>query len=301
MENILKTHIKEQTGLDLHLRLSILDPLEIIKNLRPYFQEDPSSKEFDAEDMGTGTQSALAIARAYAEIIRQPLIMAIEEPELYLHPHGCRHFYRLLRDLSESGIQIIYTTHERSFVDISNFQSIHLVRKESGQTKIYSGIGKRITDWDSIKLASKFDENINEVFFANHVILVEGPDDKFACRFALERQGIELDRKSVSIIECGGNTAIKPIAEILKCFKIPTYALLDEDPGNQRTQEIISELKNLLGEDNVFLQEPDLDRLFGLDRKLSKADAISYFSEYFSRPDVDIPKVYEKIRERLGR
>ncbi|HGE70633.1 TPA: DUF2813 domain-containing protein, partial [Candidatus Poribacteria bacterium] len=90
MEDILKTHVKNQTGLDLHLRLSVMDPIETIKNLRPYLQEAPPSKEFDAEDMGAGTQSALAIAiaRAYAEIIRQPLVMAIEEPELYLHPHG---------------------------------------------------------------------------------------------------------------------------------------------------------------------------------------------------------------------
>jgi len=301
MENILKTHIKEQTGLDLHLRLSILDPIETIKNLRPYLREGIHAKEFNAEDMGSGTQSALAvaIARAYAEIVKQPLVMAIEEPELYLHPHGCRHFYKLLKELSESGVQIIYTTHERSFVDISNFQSIHLVRKGSGGTKVDSGIRKQISSEDEIRLASKFDEAINEVFFANHAILVEDFPDKIACQLALEKLGIELDKESISITECRSNTAVKPVSEVLKFFKIPTYALIDEDPGNPNTERIISELKSFLGDNNIFLQKPNLEGIFDLPKKLSKAEALKYFSEYFYKKEAKIPDVYKKLKARL--
>lgn len=301
MEDILKTHIKEQTGLDLYLRLSILDPIETIKNLRPYLREAPSSQEFDAEDMGAGTQSALAvaIARAYAEIIKHPLVMAIEEPELYLHPHGCRHFYKLLNSLSRNGVQIIYTTHERSFVDISNFQSIHLIRKESNETKVYSGIEKRISSEHEIKLSSKFNEDMNEVFFADHVILVEGPADKIACRLALEKLGIELDKENVSITECGSNTAVKPISEVLKFFKIPTYALIDEDPENDNTGRIISVLKSFLGDDYVFLQSPKLETMFGLPKKPNKVEALSFFPRWFETNEP--PRVYKNIKEKIKR
>lgn len=302
MEDILKTHIKEQTGLDLHLRLSIIDPIETIKNLRPYFKETPSSREFDAEDMGTGTQSALAIAiaRAYAEIIRQPLIMAIEEPELYLHPHGCRHFYNLLKNFSSQGIQIIYTTHERSFVKMSDFQCIHLIRKKDDETRVCSGVGKVISSNSDkeIRLVSKFNEEINEVFFANKAVLVEGPDDKIACQLALENLGKALDKESISIIECGSNTAIKPISEVFKFFNIPTYALLDEDPENPTTKGIISELRSFLGNNNVFLQSPNLEGIFRLPGKLTKARATKYFSEYFSKNAL-VPGVYQKLKERL--
>lgn len=299
MEAILKTHVKEQTGLDLHLRLSILDPIETIKNLRPYLQEDPLSQEFDAEDMGAGTQSALAvaIARAYAEIVRHPLVMAIEEPELYLHPHGCRHFYKLLKSLSENGVQIIYTTHERSFVDISHFQSIHLVRKESSQTKVYSGIGKSVSSEDEIRLASKFDEDINEVFFTKHIILVEGPADKIACRLAIEKLGMEPDKDGISITECGSNTAIKPVSEILRFFKIPTYAFIDEDPGNSTTERIVSTVKDFLGNDNAFLQSPKLETMFGLTKKPNKVEAINYFPRWFETNEP--PEVYKKIKEKI--
>lgn len=58
----------------------------------------------------------------------------MEEPELYLHPHGCRHFYRLLQEFSEVGLQIIYSTHERSFVNVGDFDSVHIVRKVAKPT-----------------------------------------------------------------------------------------------------------------------------------------------------------------------
>lgn len=299
MENILKNHVKQQTGLNLHLRLSILDPIETIKNLRPSLQEDQSSKEFDAEDMGAGTQSALAIAiaRSYAEIVRQPLVMALEEPELYLHPHGCRHFYKLLKELSEKSVQIIYTTHERSFVDISSFQSIHLVRKESDETKVYSGIGKQVSSEDKIKWASKFDEDTNEVFFANHVVLVEGPADKIACWLALEKLGMELDTESISVTECGSNTTIKPISEILKLFNTSTYVLIDEDPSNQNTAKIIEELKRFLGNDKVLLQSPKLEGMFGLSKKPTRAEALEFFPNWFrsNKP----PMVYKQLKQKI--
>ncbi|WP_372429090.1 hypothetical protein [Archaeoglobus fulgidus] len=43
-------------------------------------------------------------------------MLAIEEPELYLHPHG-RHFYKILKELSQKDVQVIYT-------------NLHYTRKE---------------------------------------------------------------------------------------------------------------------------------------------------------------------------
>jgi putative ATP-dependent endonuclease of OLD family len=165
--------------------------------------------------MGAGTQSALAvaIARAYAAIVKQALVLAIEEPELYLHPHGCRHFRRLLDELATGGVQVIYTTHERSFVDLARFHNIHVVRKESDETKVYSGVGQPTPAGNPFAFISKFDDEVNEIFFANQVVLVEGAPDRIACQLALEKFGVEIDRDSISITECGGSGDIKAIAE----------------------------------------------------------------------------------------
>jgi predicted ATP-dependent endonuclease of OLD family len=304
-EDILRSHIQNQTGLDIFLKLSLLDPMEVIKNLRPYFEE--GDIEYDAEDMGAGTQSALAIAiaRAYAEIVCKPLIIAIEEPELYLHPHGCRHFYKLLKELADSGLQVIYTTHERSFIDISNFESIHIVRKENEETVVYSGISLSMSSqFDEVRIASKFNEYINEVFFADNVILVEGFSDKIACQLALEKLGIDLDLKNISIIECGSKTAIEPIARILKHFNINTYVLLDADAENE-----IRELQNLVGTNNVLIQEPDLEEMLGRDKlglksneKLSKEKSLRLLPSYFKNIQNDeIPQIYINLKKKMDR
>jgi len=302
-ENILRSHIQNQTGLQIFLKLSILDPTVIMKNLRPYFKD--GDIEYDAEDMGAGIQSALAIAiaRAYAEMVRRPLIIAIEEPELYLHPHGCRHFYKLLKNLSNNGLQVIYTTHERSFVNFSNLESIHIVRKEGEETKVYSGISfSTFSDLDEVKVASKFNEYINEVFFADQVILVEGFSDKIACQLALERLGLDIDLKNISIIECGSKTAIRPIAEILKHFKIDTYVLIDSDAQNE-----IFQLQNLLGSDRVFIQNPDLEGMLGRDRlglkpneKLNKEKSLRILPSYFQNVEnIEILQIYHHLKEKL--
>ncbi|MFZ8805906.1 MAG: ATP-dependent nuclease [Candidatus Calescibacterium sp.] len=302
-ENTLRSYIQNQTGLDILLKLSPIDPIEVFKNLRPYFKE--GDIEYDAEDMGAGTQSALAIAiaRAYAEIVRKPVIIAIEEPELYLHPHGCRHFYKLLKELANSGLQVIYTTHERSFIDISDFESIHIVKKEGDETKVFSGISLSMpSQFDEVKLASKFDQYINEVFFADKVVLVEGFSDKIACQLALEKLGIDIDLKNISIIECGGKTAIEPIARILKHFNIKTYALLDAD-----AEEEISKLQQLLGEDKVLVQKPDLEGMLGRDRlglnpneKLKKEKSLELLPSYFQNiQNNELPEIYRDLEHKL--
>lgn len=298
MEDILRNHVKRQTGLDLQLRLSVVDPIETIRNLRPYLR-DAAGQEFDAEDMGSGTQSALAIAiaRAYSEIVRRPLILAIEEPELYLHPHGCRHFRKLLQELADSGVQVIYTTHERSFIDLAQFQNIHLVRKDADETAVFSGVGQPTPIGVNFRVISKFDDEVNEVFFASKVVLVEGAPDRIACRLALEKLGVEVDRESISITECGGSGDIKAIATVLKLFQILAYTLLDEDPGNPNTAKIIGELKDLLGNQAVFLQRPNLEGVLGLPNKPNKADAMKNLPQLFEARDV--PQVYRDLKAAL--
>jgi len=309
-ENFLKDYVKGQTGLDLSLKLSIIDPTSILKDVRPRIIS-PTGFEVDVENEGAGVQSAvsIAIARTYAKIVQQPLILAIEEPELYLHPHAGRHFYNMLRELSQNGVQVIYTTHERSFVNVADLDSIILVRRGPGGTKSYTCKGS-IDDIDIIKTASKFDEEINEVFFADKVILVEGPDDKIACKLALEKIGVELDKHNISVIDCGGITGIKPMAEILQKFNIETYVLIDEDPGNQSTQERMDKIKNLIGDNRVFLQSPNLEGIFKFDqikqnyeikrstKKFNKEIALKVFPKWFESNDV--PQVYKDLKNIVG-
>ncbi len=298
LEDHLKNTIRDQTGFDLTLELSVLDPIEAIKNVRPYVKEGSAAKKYDPEEMGAGTQSALtvSVARAYSNIVRKSVILAIEEPEIHFHPQACRNLYNTFADLSNNGLQIIYTTHSQSFVDISDFDSIHIVRKNNGSTTVESGL--KLSASSSLtkgKVVSKFNEHVNQALFADKVVLVEGPDDEIACRAMIEKLGFDIFKNNVSVTSCGGKDNIPAIAEVLNSLGIETVALLDEDPGNSGTINTRIKIETILGKDSVLLQSPQLEGLFGYSTKFNQASALLFFSNFNGTS----PGVYSDLLTKL--
>lgn len=299
VETLLTQFVKEQTGRNLNLNLSVIDPSMILKDLRPRIQ-DINGFEIDIDKEGAGIQSAvtIAIARTYATVTQMPLIIAIEEPEIFLHPHGCRHFYSILKSLSTSGVQVLYTTHRETFIDIKEYQNIKLVYKNGISTEVKSFNGL-VNNFDEIKAASKFDLEMNEVFFADKVILVEGPADKIAFKLALESLGKDIDSFNISVIECGSISGIKPMIEILNNFDIYCLAIVDEDPGNATTQGHINDIKALLKDPNndIFIQSPNLEGLLNYQGKFKKETALKNIPTLLQN---GIPNLYNDIANRLG-
>lgn len=299
-EDCFKEFISEQTGLDIEIRLSNLDAISILKRIRPLLKERGSPIDVDSEHLGSGIQSALAIAvaRTYAKIVKKTLILTIEEPELYLHPHGCRAFYDLINSLPDQNIQVIYSTHERSLINVQNFNHILLVRKKDNETKIISGLSSSISLQEITKIASKFEDNMNEIFFADTIILVEGYPDKIACHYALKKLGIDVNKKNISITySVGGRDSLQDIAKVAKHFDIPCLALIDKDPSNKDSQRNLEILQGILGKDNVFLQDPDLEGMLDLREKPTRVIALQKFPEWFN--DHRIPSVYVELKGKI--
>ncbi len=291
--------VRRQTGLNIQLQLQVLSPIQVLKNVRPYIVD--GGMTIDPEECGAGVQSAiaLAVAKAYADIVKNPVVLALEEPELYLHPHGCRHFYRLLHEFAGAGLQIIYTTHERSFVNVGDFDSVHIVRKIAGQTEVTSGRTLHIGGAGRLKMQSRFNDRANEVFFAVAVVLVEGDVDEIACRSALEALGTDLDRRSISILSVGGLSEIAIFAELLTGLGIPAVALVDQDPGNAVSAGRRAAIAQHLPAAQLLLQVPSLEGLWGLAQKPTRVDAMAHFPAASANPQ-DIPQVYRDLQVLLG-
>jgi len=293
-QTVIDALVQRQTGLQIDLDFRAVDPLEVLKGVRPFVKD--GSLMSDPEDVGAGVQSALtvAVARAYTEIVNEPLTLAIEEPELYLHPHGCRHFYRLLREIAGQGLQVIYTTHSRSFVSAGDFDDLYIVRKATttGTTVTEGRTYAPPGGVNALRLQSKFNERLNEAFFASAVVLVEGDPDEIACRCALEHLTLDLDRQSISVLSVGGKDEIGPIAQLLLALGIPTFALVDEDPGNPNSAATQASIVAIVGPNRVFLQRPDLEGLFALATKPSRLRAMTIFPAWFANGANVTPQVY---------
>jgi len=293
----IKSYAKKQTGKDLTFSFNTVDPLNILKNVRPYLIEG-DGRRTDLENVGSGIQSAvsIAIARAYSEIVRIPVTIAIEEPELYLHPHASRHFYELLKELSGGLLQVLYTTHNRCFVDVRDFKNIYLVNKVRDNTVVTNvnvlSSRPRISDLDII---SKTDENINEVFFSECVILVEGFSDKIAWREALKKEGVNINLKNISIIEVTGKNNLVFLADMINSYGIRCYVIIDYDGG--ANSRLISDLKAIVGVDNVLVQNPNLEGLLGLGGKLNREQALTIIPGWFAANST--PTIFQSLAQVL--
>lgn len=298
VQTVLQEFVRRQTGLRSELRFRAVDPLDVLRDVRPCIIDGGA---FDVDDVGAGVQSAvtIAIAKAYADHVRAPVLIAIEEPELFLHPHGCRHFYRLLNEITGPHLQIIYTTHNRAFVNAGEFEQVHLVRKRDGQTEVTSGsrleyAGAR----DRLRLQTRFNERISEALFANVVVLTEGEPDEIAVRCAVENQGLQLDQDSVSVLGVGGKTEVMVLAELISAFGVPTIAVLDEDPGDAASAANLARVQATISNANVFIQTPNLEGLVGLASKPSKVEAMLDFPHRF-RAGQAVPLVYQDLAARI--
>lgn len=172
---------------------------------------------------------------ASTEIDNSPIILGIEEPELYIHPQLGKLFYDVLRLFSEKD-QVIYTTHSPRFIDVYNYESIGIVSKsrDNGskvtscdQTQFEDLLEKKI-----FKGLTQLNSDINELFFAKKVLLVEGPEDKIAVTEVAKKLGLvsnRLEEIEITIIVAGGKQAIPFFARVLNSFSIEYAVLHDTD------------------------------------------------------------------------
>lgn len=207
-----------------------------------------------------------------SRIMGPDLILAIEEPELYLHPLRCRYLSRLLTELasenngeSTARNQIIYTTHSPFFIDLYKFEKMRHVRKQktsdtrcsSSKVSQYSleEARKKLASISNID-ESKFTEDTfrvralplmdaiaNEGFFADAVVVVEGFGDMgilWAMQDILKKDWTSL---GIAIVPARGKNNIDRPVIIFRGFSIPTYFIFDGDSHNKGKKDSSKTIK----------------------------------------------------------
>lgn len=206
------------------------------KTLQITVNEDFKGKSFDVDEVGSGMQNLilLSIFQTYAELMGGKVILAIEEPELYLYPQAQRELYRIFKELSEKS-QIFYTTHNPNFVDASRAHEIEMLQKdrESGTYNLQKSehLTPENAEKEKYKIYTQFSTERNELFFARKVLLVEGDSDKILwSTLAKEKYNIDIDGGGISIIECGGKAGVVYFIGVCRLLGIQNYfSVWDED------------------------------------------------------------------------
>ena len=256
LESTLSSMISESMP-DTKVEIEIVTP-ELIDLFKDTIINIDDSLPTSIGAKGHGLQRALVFAyiRAYAKFIgeteisegRGPLfgnfILAIEEPELYLHPNGQRKMFNVLEEICKTD-QVVLCTHSSFFVNLHNYNNIVIVkRNNNGPTCTCQYIGDifEAEEEESKKRLKKvfrclslFDLSRSEMFFAKKAILVEGDTEKFIIPFCASEM-MELDKKydltsnNICVVECGGKNNIHIFMRVLNKFEIPHVVLHDVDP-----------------------------------------------------------------------
>lgn len=268
-------------------------PSELLRNLEIFIKE--SSKYFNIDDVGTGTQSAIIISMlelALKSRFSTKRLFCIEEPECFIHPHGIRYLGSLIKQISsESSMQVIVSTHSLSLLPSFNPTEVVRVVKNNGETDIKQGTGITSTHFKRF-----INQNTAEIFFSDRLVFVEGPTEKHLLseldkvvkvdQTQQDSQNCNFDRINVGIIELNSMDSLLNYVVIAEAFDIPYVALVDKDflngstcrkvcdkfsitYPNTNTSQLISDLKarnvivNSRGETEDLFSDNDISTISG--------------------------------------
>lgn len=163
-------------------------------------------------------------------------ILLIEEPESFLHPPAIRSAREALYRIAElANWQVIITTHSPIFIDVSKpHTTIIRVEKTSGATKTLSTDEANFSDNDRerLQMIRNCHPTINEFFFANNIILVEGDTEQAVLS--------EVKPLSTTILNCHGKANIPMFEKILNHFGVQYTVMHDLDsPKAKRSNNTI--------------------------------------------------------------
>jgi CRISPR-associated exonuclease Cas4 len=278
--------------------------------------------ETPPERKGHGLQRAVLfeLVRVWAESLglsgastrrRVPdsVFFAIEEPEIFLHPHAQRQLMASLVDIAkDKNYQVFISTHSTHFIDLEDYGRIAILTKPSPEegTQVKQCTQNLFTGQDAenrkrrFHMAAWVNPDRSELFFAQKVVLVEGETEKAVLPFLAKKLGC-FD-PAVSVIDCGSKGNLPLYIQILNAFGIHYFVLHDEDSKydklNQEIQRLVD--KNL-GEVEVL--SPNFHKVAGISRKQAekKGNALAALDHFYQMDVKDLPERIVNIVQKAYR
>lgn len=203
---------------------------DVLAGVRLRVERDGKVK--DLKEQSDGIRALYAIA-LYDLVSTSAHMVAVDEPEIHLHPTSQRSLARLLRDGKN---QRLLATHSPDIV--SAFPADSIVSVRPGGISVQPDAGFLSDDekmvvhwWVRDKL---------EPLTANGVIGVEGISDRILIERISDLTDRNLDRLGISLVETRGSGNMPAIIKLFgpSGFQIPLSILIDED-ARRETADVL--------------------------------------------------------------
>ena len=227
-------------------------------------------------------------------------LILFEEPEAFLHPTQQESLARKLRLLADSEQrQILCSTHSSHFVtrNCDRISSIVRLRRDSGITRLfqitvdcwksivddnreifdianrYPKLKKRLSpddqalELESLRYFLWLDANRCGVFFANHVLLVEGATELALFPRLISDQHVSIGDSGLFILDTLGKYNTHRFMNLLSAMGIDHSVLVDDDHNKDEHKELNELIRTSKNQDftiEVEFFEGDLEAVLDI-------------------------------------
>ena len=181
-----------------------------------------------------------------------PLLVALDEPEVHLHPYLQRalitYYKRILNSEDDAfnelikkcfgidGIsgQLIAVTHSPDIL-MDDYKNLVRFYKHQDVSMVANGFSltSQFDKSTEKQLIMRF-KDLRESFYAHCVVIVEGETEYGCMPYFARSLNISLDDNCISIIMAQGESSIRPLVKLFDCFHIPTICIYDGDVKEKR-------------------------------------------------------------------
>ena len=138
-----------------------LDPADVGGNMVRLHWTDVRDEAFGPEHLSDGTLRAIALFTALGQPRdRVPMVTAIDEPELGLHPAALHLFCELVQSVSADR-QVIVATQSKDLLDHFEASDVRVVETRDGATDVRRLDPAALASWlDDYRLSELYDSNV---------------------------------------------------------------------------------------------------------------------------------------------
>lgn len=237
------------------------------------------SSDMPLSTQGTGIQR-MSLIYIIQNMIEQGLMgtnstqkmLLIDEPEAFLHPEAVRALSRSLYAIG-NRMPLIISTHSPVLIDLSeNHTTIQVFRiGKTEAIELYQSSSSQFDESDikNMKLLNYVDSYVNEFFFADKILVVEGDTEYVAFKHFIKERGL-----NIHVVRARGKATICSLMKILNQFKTRYYILHDIDNHERFTPSVLKAQQTNCY--NIYKLKEDSTRIFGsvpnLERSIGLGD-----------------------------
>lgn len=238
----------------------------------------------------------------------EPKILLLDEPEINLHPAIIRAARKAIYSLADVvGWQVMCTTHSPVFIDLTQDHTT-LIKVSNSPAGVYHFQTDMATfdgtEKEQLKMLNKCCPTVNEFFFYENSILVEGDTEYLAFQYLIDKSDLT---GSYCVINCRGKANIPTFIKIFNQFKANAIAVHDLDGRTRKDGSangmwtINHNIRNAAdaagGRVTTVVHKPDFEGYY-LNESPSKDKPYNLFSHITSADFQTAPK-YQMLRDSL--